>query len=192
MSRIVSVSLLAMTTALVAACQQMPAGRTGQAGTQPATQAAMAAAPAQAAPATQASAAPVVEFRLAQPESAAGLQPLKVGDLQLWVLPQPVLTRADLQTVAPVKSRDGHSYVRFQFSQAAAPRLAQVTQRFSGKFLLLSIDGQLASAPTIGGAMNEGVLFMPVVSEQQAAQVAAAVAGPQAPATQPAGRPAAR
>jgi preprotein translocase subunit SecD len=194
MSRIVSVSLLAIATALVAACQQLPAGRAGQADTQPATQVAAAPPPAPVlgAPATQASTVPVVEFRLAQPESAAGLQPLKVGDRQLWVLPQPVLTRADLQTVAPVKSREGISYVRFQFTQAAAPRLAQVTQRFPGKFLLLSIDGQLASAPTIGGAMNEGVLFMPVLTEQQAAQVVAAVAGPQAPAANPPGRPPAR
>jgi preprotein translocase subunit SecD len=137
----------------------------------------------------QASGTPVVEFRLAQPEQAAGLQPLKVGDLQLWVLPQPVLTRGDLQTVAPVKTPEGHSYVRFQLTQAAAPRLAQVTQRFPGKFLLLSIDGQLASAPTIGGAMNEGVVFMPVLSEQQASQVVSAVAGSQTSTTQPASRP---
>jgi preprotein translocase subunit SecD len=187
MPRLLSVSLLAMTAAFVAACQQMPAGRAGQASTQPATQTtaatALAPVPAQTAPATQGSRVPVVEFRLAQPESAAGLQPLKVGDRQLWVLPQPVLTRADLQTVAPVKSREGHSYVRFQFTQAAAPRLAQVSERFPGKFLLLSIDGQLASAPTIGGAMNEGVLFVPMINEQQAALVSAAVAGAASGAT---------
>lgn len=121
--------------------------------------------------------APVVEFRLAQPEADAGLQPLKLGDRQLWMLPQPVLTRVDLQSVAPVRNREGASYVRFGFTPAAAPRLAALTQRYPGKFLLLSIDGKLAAAPIIGGAMNDGVLYIPVVDERQAARVSAAVAG---------------
>lgn len=182
MSRLVSISLLATATMLIAACQQMPGGRSGQAGWQTATAPTppqLKATPAQASPAPQATAAPVVEFRLAQPQKDAGLQPVTLGKQQLWVLPQPVLTRADLQSVVAVKSREGRSFVRFQLNQAGAPKLAQLSRRFPGKFLLLTINSQLASAPTIGGPMTEGVIFVPVLNESQAAQVAAAVAGTQ-------------
>lgn len=185
MHRLVSVSFLAMTTAVIAACQQMPAGhcgQAGQAGKQSDRQEAMATGPAPGLPARadppiQPSGAPVVEFRLAQSDAAAGLQSLKLGERQLWVLQQPVLTRGDLLSVAPAKSRAGASYVRFQFTPAATPRLAAITQRYPGRFLLLSIDGELAAAPTIGGPMTAGVLFVPVIDDQQAARLSAAVAG---------------
>lgn len=177
MSRFVSVSLLAAATTLVAACQQMPASRSAQVPPPPAV--AGTAAPAQP-QAAQNAQAPAVEFRLAQNEKDNGLQPLKLNDRQLWVLPQPVFTRADLQSVTPVKSRDGRAYVRFQFNQAGASKLANVTQRYAGKYLLLTVNGQLASAPTISGPMKDGMLFVPAVNEQQANQIAAAVAGQQA------------
>lgn len=126
---------------------------------------------------------PSVEFRLAQVEQDNGLQPLKLSDRQLWVLPQPVMTRLDLQSVAAVKAKDGRPYVRFGFNPAGAQKLASVSQRFAGKYLLVSVNNQLVSAPTIGGAMNEGILFVPTVNEQQASQIAAAVgsAPPSAP-----------
>jgi preprotein translocase subunit SecD len=175
---------MAAASALVVACQQMPGARSSQVRQPPAMPAAPAPEQLSVTPVTQGANAAIVEFRLAQNERDKGLQSLKVGDRELWVLPQPVMTRVDLQSVAAVKTQEGRPFVRLQFTQAGAQKLAAVSQRFTGKYLLLSINGQLASAPTIGGAMNQGLLFIPTASEQQASDVAAAIVTPMAPAAQ--------
>lgn len=184
MSRLVSVSFVAAASLLAAACQQMPASRSSQAGQPPAMPAAAAPAQPPVMPVAQGANAPVVEFRLAQNEKDKGLQSLKLGEREVWMLPQPVMTRVDLESVAAVRTQDGHPYVRFQFNPAGAQKLAAVSQRFAGKYLLLSINGQLVSAPTIGGAMNQGLLFVPTVNDQQAVQVANVIASNPVPAAQ--------
>ncbi|WP_141218247.1 hypothetical protein [Bordetella genomosp. 11] len=184
MQRLLSVCLIATAAMAVAACQPLSAGRAEPAAMPPDPQGAVGAATKPGVPTALQAGPPTVEFRLAQTEAAPGLHALQLGERQLWMLQQPVLTRTDIVSVTPVRSRAGASYVRFQFAPAAAPRLAAIAQRYPGKFLLLSIDGELAAAPTLGGPMNDGVLFVPVVSDRQAAQVSAAVAG----APMPAGR----
>ncbi len=187
MYRAASVAASVLAVFALGACQQMPA----QQGQQPAPMAPAAAAPGPApAPAQaqraaapqQAAQQPAVEFRLAQPERAPNLNELRMANATLWVAPQPVLARGDLSTVVPVKAKDGKSYVRFNFTQPGAQKLAALTQRFSGKNLVLTVGGNLVATPRIGRPITNGVLFVPMASEQQALNVAAVIGGAGAPA----------
>ncbi|MBB2919366.1 SecDF P1 head subdomain-containing protein [Cupriavidus alkaliphilus] len=180
----IAASLLAVLT--LGACQQMPAQQAAQPGAMaPAAVPAPAPtqAPAQAQPAPRAAAPlPSVDFRLAQPERASGLNELRMANATLWVAPQPALSRSDLNTVVAVKAKDGKSYVRFGFTQAGAQKLAAVTQRFPGKVLVLTINGNLVATPRIARPVTNGLLFVPMGSEQQALNVAAVIGGAGAPA----------
>ncbi|TWG88639.1 hypothetical protein L602_001100000710 [Cupriavidus gilardii J11] len=190
----ISVAIPLVAIFALGACQQLPV----QPCAAPAAMAPAAAPPVPAAPAAPvASVAPVarnatpvptpvlqqparrpsVEFRLAQPERAPNLSELRIGNEAIWLLPKPVLTRDDLSTVTAVKAKDGRSYVRFVFTQGGAQKLASLSQRYAGKLFVLSIDGSLAATPRIGNAMNKGVLFVPMASEQQALNVAAVIGG---------------
>ncbi|MCG5263125.1 hypothetical protein EM868_19985 [Cupriavidus gilardii] len=189
MYRAASIAASALAVIALGACQQMPA----QQGSQPAAMAPAAAAPApapsqaprgaaaQQAP-QQAPQQPSVEFRLAQPERAPNLNELRMANATLWVAPQPVLVRSDLSAVMAVKAKDGKSYVRFNFTQPGAQKLASLTQRFSGKNFVLTVGGNLVATPRIGRPVNNGVLFVPMASEQQALNVAAVIGGAGAPA----------
>ncbi|MBY4896178.1 hypothetical protein [Cupriavidus sp. AU9028] len=189
MSRTATTALSLLAFLALSACQQLPtqsgqggeAVRAGAAATA-ASAAGAAAAPAQAAPSAQAALRPSVEFRLAQPEQAPNLSQLRMANATLWVAPQPVLTRSDLSTVVSVRSKDGKPYVRFAFNESGAQKLAAVTQRFPGKNLVLTVGGNLVATPRIGGPVANGVLFVPMASEQQALNVAAVIGGAGAPA----------
>jgi len=118
-----------------------------------------------------------VDFRLAQTQAAPGLSELKLSDGSLWLLPQPVLTRADLASVEPRKTEQGQAYVRFGFSQAGAQKLAALSQRNPGKLLVLTLNNSLVAAPRIEGTITNGVLDVGFASEQQALNVAREIAG---------------
>jgi preprotein translocase subunit SecD len=205
MFKTTTLSLVLVAAALTAGCQQMPARASAQSGVAtlgqpdvapppirtsaaspaPARASAMAPAPATAmatsTAAQQTAKAPVVEFRLAQSQPDTGLQRVQIGNQVMWVLPQPVLTRSDVRSLVAVKSREGKDYVQFTFTPAAAPRLAEISQRYRGKYLLLSVDRYLVSAPTIGGPMTNGELFVPATSAEDARQIAALAAGAASP-----------
>jgi preprotein translocase subunit SecD len=209
MYRVVSVAASLLAVLTLGACQQMPAQQTGQPGAMapgalpaqfPAQAAPQAPAQAQAAPAAPGAATqlPSVDFRLAQPERAPELKELRMANTTLWFAPQPVLSRGDLNTVVAVKAKDGKHYVRFGFTQAGAQKLAAVTQRFPGKVLVLTINGNLVATPRIARPVTNGLLFVPMASEQQALNVAAVIGGagtptaPAAPAAPAARAPATR
>jgi len=118
-----------------------------------------------------------VDFRLAQTQAAPGLSELKLSDGSLWLLPEPVLTRADLASVEPRKTQQGQAYVRFGFSQAGAQKLAALSQRYPGKLLVLTLNNSLIAAPRIQGAITNGVLDVGFASDQQALNVAREIAG---------------
>lgn len=206
MYRAVSVAASLLAVFALGACQQMPAQQSAQPGAMgpgalpaqtpaqyPAQYPAQAPAqyPAQAPAQAQAAAAapraatqlPSVDFRLAQPERAPELKELRMANATLWFAPQPVLSRGDLNTVVAVKAKDGKHYVRFGFTQAGAQKLAAVTQRFPGKVLVLTINGNLVATPRIARPVTNGLLFVPMASEQQALNVAAVIGGAGAPAT---------
>jgi preprotein translocase subunit SecD len=176
MNRAVSLTASLLAVVALAACQQMPAQPTAMQSGQQGAPAAPVAAPS-AAPVARQAQQPTVEFRLAQPERAPNLSELRMANATLWVLPQPLFTRADLSTVTSVRAKDGKAYVRFTFTQAGARKLALATQRYPGKVLVLTVAGNLVATPQIAGPMNAGVLFVPMASEQQALNVAAVIGG---------------
>ncbi|MHA3905062.1 SecDF P1 head subdomain-containing protein [Castellaniella sp. WN] len=173
MMRVLVVSLCAV---LLAACQQMPSkGRTSATAQTTAAQPAAASQPRSAG----------VEFRLAQSQPANGLRPLQVGNQTLHYLPSPVMTGSDLVRAVPMKSKQGQPFVRFEFSPQGAQRLAGLTQRNVGRWLLITVNGNLVAAPRIGGPMTGGVMNMSTDTERNAVLIANEVNGS---VSSPAGR----
>lgn len=166
MSRLILISSLLGAAVLLAACQQTaPVQRVAAtANTNPA-------------PAAQQQAAPTVEFRLAQARAAKNLMEVRLADGSIWVLPVPVLTRGDLNGVGPVKNTQGQTFVSFAFNEAGAKKLAAISQQNAGNLLMLSINGNLAAVPQIGGPMTQGVLNVPVANEQAALGITNAILG---------------
>ena len=174
MKRVHVVSGMFVAAAFLAGCQQMPQKTQSSALTQPPPVMQRSAQSQSAAPAAQQAR---VDFRLAQPAKAAGLSELKFPDGSLWYNPQPVLTRADLSSVEPRRTADGHPYIRFKFSALGAQKLAAVTKRYSGKLLVLTLNNSLASVYSIGQPIQSGVLDIGVKSDQEAVSAVKLIAG---------------
>ncbi len=168
--RIILLAVIA-STALLAACQPMAAQKganTASRAAQPVTAGPDAARQAQ-------SAAPAVEFRLAQDQPGADLRELRMPDKTYYFLPAPALTRFDLNAATPMKTREGRPFVSLQFTSPGARKLAQIGRQYPGKWLVFTIDGRLVGVPRIAGAMEEGVLNLTMNSEDQAVAVAQAI-----------------
>lgn len=149
---------------LLAACQQVP------------QQQAVAAPAAQQPAATQNVAMPTLEFRLAQTQPGNGLSELRLGNQAWHYQPAPALTRADLYSATPMRSRAGTPFVNFKLTPQGAQKLAAISQRFSGQWLAFSIDGQLVSLLRLSGQQTDGVLNVDMTSEAQAIAVVKATA----------------
>lgn len=119
-----------------------------------------------------------VLFRLAQPEQAQGLSELRLSDGSLWVLPQPVLSRADLTSVEPVQSQQGQAFVRFGFNQEGARKLSELSRRFQGKLLVLTVADNLVAVPRLSEPLTQGAMVVAVSSGEEAMAIARAIAGP--------------
>jgi hypothetical protein len=170
MSRLLLVPSVLCAAVLLAACQTTkPNQRPSQSPTASSTQTAQ--------PQT---AAPAVDFRLAQTQQAKNLVEVKLGKQSIWVLPAPVLTRSDLSGVGPVKDKKGAAFVRFAFNPAGAQKLAAVSKQNVGKLLVLSVNGSLVAVPRIGAPVTEGILNIPAGSEQRAVAITNAIVGPNA------------
>lgn len=157
------------------AVQNPPASATVPAASPSATAGQAAQQPTPAA-ASQQQAAPV-SFFLAQSEKEQGLNELKLKDGSLWYLPQAVLVRGDLTRVTPLQEKDGKGVVRFDFNSAGAKKLADLSQRFQGKRLVLVVGREVVAIPQIAGRMNDGTMFIVVSSPAQAQAITRAVAG---------------
>ncbi len=101
---------------------------------------------------------------------------LSRGDV-IWLAPQPVLTRGDLQGVAPVRNDEGKSYLSFLLNEAGARKLADVTSRNTGALLSLVVGQTLHTVSIIGEPMTEGILRIPVANEAQAVGLVNAILG---------------
>ncbi|USP49607.1 SecDF P1 head subdomain-containing protein [Alcaligenes faecalis] len=119
-----------------------------------------------------------VFFRLAQTEPSEGLSELKLRDSSLWVLPQPVLSREDLAGVEPLQTKQGQGLVRFGFNQEGARKLAELSRRYQGKLLLVSVADNLVAVPRISEPLTQGTMVVPVSSSEQALAIARAIVGP--------------
>ncbi|CAM4378860.1 SecDF P1 head subdomain-containing protein [Kerstersia similis] len=166
-----------LSLALLAACQQTAPVRQDSQPTA-ADQAAarqQAAAQAAAQPAAQApaaSTAPTVSFFLAQAQPAEGLAEVALNPTtRLYALPQPVLTQQDLQQVVPVRNAQGQVFLRFDFNEQGAQKLATVTSRAQGNYLILSMRDQIVAVPQITATYDQGFLPVPVQSAEAAQSI---------------------
>lgn len=173
MTRRIIVPALLASSALLAACQPLPAQKNAYA----VASAAQPAPGARNAAAQPPAAAPAVEFRLAQDRPGANLRELRMSDKTYYFLLAPALTRTDLNAAMPMKTRQGLAFVSLRFTPSGAQKLAQIGRLYGGKWLVFTIDGKLVGVPRIAGPMDEGVLNLTMNSDEQAINVAAAITG---------------
>ncbi|WP_415358983.1 SecDF P1 head subdomain-containing protein [Kerstersia gyiorum] len=123
----------------------------------------------QAAQAPAANSAPAVSFFLAQAQPAEGLSEVVLNpNTRLYALPQPVFTQQDLQQVLPVRNNQGQVFLRFDFNEQGAQKLATVTSRAQGNYLILSMRDQIVAVPQINAVYDQGFLPVPVQSAEAA------------------------
>lgn len=103
----------------------------------------------------------VITLHLAQQNKEDNLIPIDAGGAEpLYALPQPVLTQADMHRVTPVRTQDQGNFVLFEMNEAGSRKLRLITERARGHFLLLSVQGQLASVVRIGDVIDDGRLLV--------------------------------
>ena len=164
--------------ALVLAGCQTPPTKTGTATPAPTPESAQPAPPAESVGASP------VEFYLAQTEPGPGMMEVKLPDGALYMLRDPVLTRADLTEAAALVDKQGQNFVGLRFSESGARKLNEVSGQNVGKMLALVVERQLVAAPRISEPLNRGVLAFSVSSAQEANELATAIRGEaMAPAT---------
>lgn len=119
-----------------------------------------------------------VDFRLAQEQQDNGLLEYKFQDgSAVWYLPDPVFNRADLSNAEPRKANDGRAFVRFTFNPQGAQKLASITERYPGKYLILTLNNSLQALYQINAPLTNGVLDIGFSSEQAAVDAVNEIAG---------------
>jgi hypothetical protein len=110
MSRFLLIPSSLCAAVLLAACAQTPP-RHASAATDSAPARSAEAAPTRSIQSAQAARQPQhvasVEFRVAQTKPAKNLTEVHLDKGNIWVLPEPVFTRADLNGVGPIKTKQG-------------------------------------------------------------------------------------
>ncbi|MFA5663747.1 hypothetical protein [Castellaniella sp.] len=177
-TRFSKVSSIVLALAFLAGCQQLALKRqqnaaAKDAGTPPAVQQA-----AQGQAANNQQQLLPVDFRLAQEQQDKGLQELKFQDgTKVWYLPDPVLSRADLATAEPRRTKDGRPFVRFTFNQVGAQKLASISDRFPGKYLVLTLGNSLVSVYQMQKPITNGILDIGFANDQEAISIVNRIAG---------------
>ncbi len=156
-------ALVTSSAVLLAGCQPLKQSQAPAAATAPA--------------AVQPQAAPTVDFRLVQSQPAAQLQAIRVRGRVLHMQPGPVLTRADLAIVIPMKTKEGAAFLRLQFTPEGAGKLGEITRRNIGQWLLFTVNNQFVELALIGGPVANGVIDIGMGSEQTAINVANLIVG---------------
>ena len=117
-----------------------------------------------------------VNFLLAQDQQDKGLSPLATANGVIWVLPQAALTQADLRAVEPRRwDARNQAFVRFGFVPSGAEKLADLSRRYPGKIIVVTVGPHIVGLVRIDSLLNQGIIDMPALSEQQAIQIAEAV-----------------
>lgn len=116
-----------------------------------------------------------VTFYLAQDQQAQGLSRLQIGKGVLWFSPQAVMNDADLENVQPRRSNNGHPFVRFQFTQAGAKKLAAITTKYRGNVLITTVGKNIISLLRLDMSAKQGILDIPMRTDQDAIDTANAI-----------------
>lgn len=118
--------------------------------------------------------APAVTFHLAQARPAQGLAQVEINpQVALYAVPQPVFTQADLQRVVTTQNNAGQAFLRFDFNEKGAAKLATLASQAAGNYLLVSVRGTLIAAPQIASAYPNGQFPVSVSSVNAARDILA-------------------
>lgn len=118
-----------------------------------------------------------VAIFLAQQQADAQLVPISVGQGNLYALPQPFLLQSDIQQITPATADNGASYLVLQLNEQGRQKLAVVSTRASGHFMLLNVQGQLASLMQITQPIQDGRVLMSTQSAQHSTAIIQAISG---------------
>lgn len=108
---------------------------------------------------------------LAQQQADAQLRQINIGQDSLYALPQPALLRSDVQQLTPLTTDDGRSYLLLQLNEQGRQKLATISNRARGHYMLLTVQGQLVSITQITQPIQDGRLLMGTRSAEQSAAI---------------------
>lgn len=159
---------VALAVMLLASCQQPLSAQNKATAdtTHSAAQTSRPARPAEPAPAT------VITVHLAQERSEPSLVAVELGEnQQLYALPQPVLTQADMKQVTPVTNQKGNTFIVFELTPNGQTKLANVSKQAKGHYFLISAKGQLIDVAQIDEPLTTGELVIATNNEQHSRQI---------------------
>lgn len=102
-----------------------------------------------------------VEVRPASvnPSDAADALTPPDGQQQIYVSRTPLLTNADFRSATLSKDNLGHPAISLTLTEDAGERLYAFTRENLNEPLAIFIDGQLAAAPIVRGAIKEKIMI---------------------------------
>lgn len=154
---------LALGLMLVAGCQHQQEVAQQPAPTQP---------PAQQAAEPESAERNILAVHLAQQHANPEFIKVDFGEgKNLYALPKPVLTQADMDTVQAATTEDGQHFMVFGLTEQGAKKLADVSAQAQGHFFLFSARGQLVGVAKIDDTMGDGQLLMATENEEHTKQV---------------------
>lgn len=164
---------LALGLMLVAGCQQAPtadsavkAQATPSVSQQPAQQR-----QAQPQPKAQAEQT-IITVHLAQKKSEPELIAVNLGaNNNLYALPKPILTQADMKEITPVTAENGSTYIMFSLTPQGSTKLANVSSQARGHYFLVSAKGQLISVAQIADPILDGKLLVSTSDAQHTQKI---------------------
>lgn len=89
----------------------------------------------------------------------------------MYALPQPILTHADMQQITPITAQDSSTYIMFEMNQQGRAKLANVSSRAKGHYLLISAKDQLISVAQIAEPITDGKLLISTSGAQHTQQM---------------------
>lgn len=114
----------------------------------------------------------IITVHLAQRQSESELITVNLGgDNKLYALPQPILTHADMQQITPITAQDSSTYIMFEMNQQGRAKLANVSSRAKGHYLLISAKDQLISVAQIAEPITDGKLLISTSGAQHTQQM---------------------
>ena len=112
---------------------------------------------------------PAITFHLAQAQAGQGLVPVQLNQsTRLYAVPQPVFTQGDLRQIVPIRNNSGQVFLRFDFNQGGAAKLAKVTREAQGNYLIISAQRKLIAVPRITAIHDGGSFPLPVSNVEEA------------------------
>jgi len=114
----------------------------------------------------------MISVHLAQLQNGPELLTVDLGeDKKLYALPLPVFNRADMQGVEAFATKEGKTFIVFDMTEQGRTKLAELTAKAKGHFLLFGAQGQMIGISQITEPMMDGKLVMETQDKKHTEQV---------------------